>query len=150
MLNLIFPTWLFFGVFFIDSWNLMNSISFITYRYMLATIFISHLTILGLSYKSIQSYQRKWSRNETWVRLTTYFHEYSKSTYCFHQILCYKVRTFWETHKIWKSLPHGFDKSADLLSKPQTVTEIFSNYVCFSESLNLINGKTGASAIQWL
>ena len=101
MLNLIFPTWLFFGVFFIDSWNLMNSISFITYRYMLATIFISHLTILGLSYKSIQSYQRKWSRNETWVRLTTYFHEYSKSTYCFHQILCYKVRTFWETQKVF-------------------------------------------------
>ena len=25
--------------------------------------------------------------------------------------------TFWETHKIWKNLPHGFDKSADLLSK---------------------------------
>ena len=30
-----------------------------------------------------------------------------------------KVRTFWETHKIWKNLPHGFDKSADLLSKCQ-------------------------------
>ena len=97
MLNLIFPTWLFFGFFFIDSWNLMNSISFITYRYMLATIFISHLTILGLSYKSIQSYQRKWSRNETWVRLTTYFHEYSKSTYCFHQILCY-IYLLWFSH----------------------------------------------------
>ena len=59
---------------------------------MLATIFISHLTILGLSYKSIQSYQRKWSRDETWVKFTTYFHEYSKyeSTNFFHQdqILC--------------------------------------------------------------
>ena len=31
----------------------------------------------------------------------------------------YKVRTFWETHEIWKNLPHGFDKSADLLSEPQ-------------------------------
>ena len=28
-----------------------------------------------------------------------------------------KVQTFWETHKIWKNLPHGFDKSADLPSK---------------------------------
>ena len=27
----------------------------------------------------------------------------------------FKVRTFWETHKIWKNLHHGFDKSADLL-----------------------------------
>ena len=70
--------------------NLIDSISFITYRYMLATIFISHLTILGLSYKSIQSYQRKWSRDETWVKLTTYFHEYSEyeSTNFFYQILC--------------------------------------------------------------
>ena len=33
------------------------------------------------------------------------------------------VRTFWETHKIWKNLPHGFDKSADLLSKCQNHEE---------------------------
>ena len=36
-----------------------------------------------------------------------------------------KVRTFWETHKIWKNLPHGFDKSADLLSKRQNHREDF-------------------------
>ena len=36
-----------------------------------------------------------------------------------------KVRTFWETHKIWKNLPHGFDKSADLLSKFQNHEEDF-------------------------
>ena len=36
-----------------------------------------------------------------------------------------KVRTFWETHKIWKNLPHGFDKSADLLSKCQNHEEDF-------------------------
>ena len=36
-----------------------------------------------------------------------------------------KVRTFWETHKIWKNLPHGFDKSADLLSKRQNHEEDF-------------------------
>ena len=30
-----------------------------------------------------------------------------------------KVQTFWKAHKIWKNLPHGFDKSADLLSKRQ-------------------------------
>ena len=37
----------------------------------------------------------------------------------------YKVRTFWETHKTWKNLPHGFDKSADLLSKHQNHEEDF-------------------------
>ena len=53
--------------------QLKNVIYFIIYRYMLATIFISHLTILGLSYKSIQSYQRKWTRDETWYLLITMF-----------------------------------------------------------------------------
>ena len=79
--------------------NLINSISYITNRYMLATIFISHLTILGLSYKSIQSYQRKWSRDETWVKITTYFNKYSEyeSTNFFHQIL-----SQWKMHKTEK------------------------------------------------
>ena len=45
-----------------------------------------------------------------------------------------KVRTFWETHKIWKNLPHGFDKSANLLS--QNHEEDFLKYVCFSKSPN--------------
>ena len=36
-----------------------------------------------------------------------------------------KVRTFWETHKIWKNLPHGFDNSADLLSERQNQEEDF-------------------------
>ena len=36
-----------------------------------------------------------------------------------------KVWTFWETHKIWKNLPRGFDKSADLLSKRQNHEEDF-------------------------
>ena len=35
-----------------------------------------------------------------------------------------------------KNLPHGFDKSADLLSKWQNHEEDFSNYVCFSKSSN--------------
>ena len=38
-------------------------------------------------------------------------------------MLIIKVRTFWETHKIWKNLPHG--KSADLLSKCQNHEEDF-------------------------
>ena len=42
-----------------------------------------------------------------------------------HQITNGKVRTFWETHKIWKNLPDGFDKSADLLSKRQNHEEDF-------------------------
>ena len=36
-----------------------------------------------------------------------------------------KVRNFRETHKIWKNLPHGFDKSAYLLSKRQNHEEDF-------------------------
>ena len=53
-----------------------------------------------------------------------------------------KVRTFWETHRIWKNLPHGFDKSADLPSKNQNHEErYFSNYVCFSESPNFTEGR---------
>ena len=36
-----------------------------------------------------------------------------------------KVQTFWETYKIWKNLPRGFDKSADLLSKRQNNEEDF-------------------------
>ena len=34
-----------------------------------------------------------------------------------------KVRTFWETQKIWKNLLHGFDKSAALLSQRQNQKE---------------------------
>ena len=48
-----------------------------------------------------------------------------------------KVRNFWETHKIWKNLPRGFDKTADLFSKCQNHEEdFFSNYVCFSKGPN--------------
>ena len=42
-----------------------------------------------------------------------------------YKILITKVRTVGETHKIWKKLPHGFDKSADLLSKHQNHEEDF-------------------------
>ena len=43
----------------------------------------------------------------------------------------------WKTNKIWKNLPHGFDKSADLPSKRQNHEEdFFSNYMCFSKSPN--------------
>ena len=39
-----------------------------------------------------------------------------------------KLRTFWETHKIWKNLPHGLDKSADLLSKRQNHEDDGANF----------------------
>ena len=41
-----------------------------------------------------------------------------------------KVRTFWEAHKIWKNLPHGFDKSPDLLGKHQNHEEDFFFKLC--------------------
>ena len=47
--------------------------------------------------------------------------KFHNNTYC----MLNKVRTSWETHKIWKNLPHGFDKSADLLSKRQNHEEDF-------------------------
>ena len=41
-----------------------------------------------------------------------------------------KVWTFWEALEIWKNLPRGFDKSADLLSKRQNHKEdFFENFV---------------------
>ena len=45
-----------------------------------------------------------------------------------------KVRTFWETHKIWKK------SSSRVLTNQliyvKTMRKIFSNYVCFSKSPN--------------
>ena len=59
--------------------------------------------------------------------------------FTFLVIFVNKVRIFWKTHKIWKNLPHGFDKSADLLSKCQNhEKDFFSNYVCLSKSPNFI------------
>ena len=49
-----------------------------------------------------------------------------------------KVRTFWETHKIWKNLPHGFDKSADLLSKRQNHVEDFFQIMCASQKVQTL------------
>ena len=47
------------------------------------------------------------------------------------EIECYDQRyfaesDFFETHIIWKNLPHVFDKSADLLSKRQNHEKNFS------------------------
>ena len=50
-----------------------------------------------------------------------------------------KVRTFWETHKIWKNFPHGFDKSADLLSKRQNHEEDIFGIMCASQKLQTLN-----------
>ena len=47
-----------------------------------------------------------------------------------------KVRTFWETPKIWKNLPHSFDKSADLLSKRQNHEEDFFQIMCASQKVS--------------
>ena len=47
-----------------------------------------------------------------------------------------KVRTFWEAHKIWKNLPYGFD--VYYIDEQRC----FSNFVCFSESLNIRNKQS--------
>ena len=51
---------------------------------------------------------------------------------------CDKVRTFWETHKIWKILPHGFDKSADLLRKHQNHEEDFFQIMWASQKVRTL------------
>ena len=50
-----------------------------------------------------------------------------------------KVRTFCETHKIWKNLHHGYDKSADLLSKRQNYEEDFFQIMCASQKVRTLN-----------
>ena len=49
---------------------------------------------------------------------------YLLALFLMHIFQC-KVRTFRESHKIWKNLPHGFDKSGDLLSKRQNHKEFY-------------------------
>ena len=56
--------------------------------------------------------------------------------------LLFKVRTFWETHKIWKNLPPGFDKSADLLSKRQNHEEDFFKLCVLLKKFELYQHKT--------
>ena len=52
-----------------------------------------------------------------------------------------KVRTFLETHKIWKTLPHGFDKSADSLSKHQNHKADFFQIRCASQKVWTLSKK---------
>ena len=71
-----------------------------------------------------------------WKMLWYLFSWNCSSLQIIQTFLLRKVRTFWEHTNFEKNLPHGFDKSADLLSKRQNHKEVFSNYVCFSKSLN--------------
>ena len=48
---------------------------------------------------------------------------------------------FWETHKIWKNLPHGFDKLADLLSKRQNHEEDFFQIMCASQKVRTLSSN---------
>ena len=51
-----------------------------------------------------------------------------------------KVRTFWKTHNIWKNLPDGYGKSADLLSKRQNHEEdFFQINMCASQKVRTLS-----------
>ena len=53
--------------------------------------------------------------------------------------------------KFEKNLPHGFDKSADLLSKRQNPEEdFFSNYMYFSKSPNVKGRDWPIQVERWL
>ena len=69
--------------------------------------------------------------------------------------MCFKVRTFWETHKILTNLPYDFHKSADLLKgqliskanwraidSPKKQTDEFDLFAVKSKKAN----KTNSSA----
>ena len=56
-----------------------------------------------------------------------------------------KVRTLWETHKIWKNLSHGFDKSADLLNKRQNHEEDFFQIMCASQKVQTLWANKNSS-----
>ena len=64
-----------------------------------------------------------------------------------------KVKTFWETHKIWKNLPHDVDKSADLLSKGQNHEEDFFQIMCASQTVQTLTlfplGRDNFYYITW-
>ena len=62
--------------------------------------------------------------------------------------LVVKVRTFWETHKIWKNPPHGFDKLADLLSRHQNHEEDFFKFCVLLRKSELYQKKRLFS--QWI
>ena len=63
-------------------------------------------------------------------------------------ILIFKVRNFWETHKIWKNLPHGLDKSADLFSKRQNNEEDFFQIMCASQKVWTLTNVNKPSNIE--
>ena len=67
----------------------------------------------------------------------TISHKYPDKLYLL--AIIYKVRTFWEIHKIKKNLPRGFDKSADLLSKRQNHEEHFFQIMCASQKVRTLS-----------
>ena len=72
----------------------------------------------------IKGSNHRWQAQIRWKKCWTTIHAFQELKQGNTEILG-KVRTFWETHKIWTNLPCGFDKSADLLSKRQNHKEDF-------------------------
>ena len=59
------------------------------------------------------------------------------------------VWTFWETNKIWKNLPHSFDKSADLLIKRQNHEGDFFKLCLLLKKSNFYYLKTNRKKFEW-
>ena len=60
-----------------------------------------------------------------------------------------KVRTFWETHKIWKNHLYGFDLSADILSKHQNHEEDFFKLCVLLKKSELYKKDLSLFSISW-
>ena len=59
------------------------------------------------------------------------------------------VWTFWETNKIWKNLPHSFDKSADLLIKRQNHEGDFFQIMFASQKVQFLLSENQQKKV-WL
>ena len=59
----------------------------------------------------------------------------SLESFRFYSRYAHKVRTFWETQKIWKNLPHGLNI---FLVYVQTMKKIFFQIMCASQKVQTL------------
>ena len=60
----------------------------------------------------------------------------------------FKIRTFLKRNIIWKNLPRGFKKPADLLSKRQNHEEVYFLIICASQKVRTLT-DSGISRLKF-
>ena len=105
------------------NWGNLNSTSFIK--------FISDVDSTGN--QEILEFRKTnwfcWSHPVGWRYYVSVHHMFSRIMNCivFYDNMAFMIK-FGEAHKIWKNLPRGFDKSADLL-------RLFFQIICASQKV---------------